>query len=107
MYVISSIEPNMDTLSFHSEYLSLFISLIIAGTGLNLALQEHSNKTYRIGNKEINQQKAHTAAMLAVLGIVIQVVSNAMQSLDGRTLLLDEKILGAYAFVLAVMIIKK
>lgn len=97
----------MGVLSFHSEFLSLFMSLIVAGTALKLALQEKSNKTYRLGDKEINRQKAHTAAMLALMGGVIQVVSNSMQTLDGRTLLLDEKIIGAYAFALAVMIMKK
>lgn len=97
----------MEVASFHSEFLSLFMSLIVAGTALKLAIQERSNKTYRIGDKEINKQKAHTAAMLAMMGGVIQVVSDSMQALDGRTLLLDDKIIGAYAFALAVMVMKK
>ncbi|MCX7554913.1 hypothetical protein OS175_13620 [Marinicella sp. S1101] len=97
----------MDALPFYSEYLSLFMSLIVAGTGLKLALQQQSNKTYRIGEKEINRQKAHTAAMLVLMGGVIQTVSDTMQMLDGRTLLLDEKILAAYVFSLAVMVMKK
>ncbi len=97
----------MDTVPFYSEYLSLFMSLIVAGTGLKLALQEQNNETYQLGDKQISKQKAHTAAMLALLGVVIQTVSNTMQSLDGRTLLLDEKILAAYAMSIMVMIMKK
>lgn len=97
----------MDALSYYSEYLSLFMSLIVAGTALKLALQTPNNQTYQIGDKEISKQKTHTAATLAVMGVVIQLVSNTMQSLDGRSLLLDEKILAAYAFGLAVMIMKK
>ena len=97
----------MDALSYYSEYLSLFMSLVVAGTGLKLALQQPNEQTYQIGDKVISKQKAHTAATLAVIGVVIQLVSNTMQSLDGRTLLLDEKILAAYAFGFAVMIMKK
>lgn len=97
----------MDTVNLYSEYLSLFLSLIIAGTGLNLAFQKQNNKTYRLGDKDVSRQKVHTAGMLALLGMVIQVVSNSMETLNGRQLLLDEKIIGAYAFALAVMIMKK
>ncbi len=102
-----SIHKIMDTVNLYSEYLSLFLSLIIAGTGLKLALQKPNNKTYQLGDKDVSKQKVHTAAMLGVLGIVIQVVSNSMETLNGQSLLLDEKIIGAYAFVLAVMIMKK
>jgi len=97
----------MDVISFHSEFLSLFISLIVAGTGLKLAFQKQDNNTYSVGDKEISKQKAHTAATLIFLGMVIQTVSNTMESLDGRTLLLDEKIIAAYAFSIMVMIMKK
>lgn len=75
--------------------------------GLKLALQKQNNHTYQFGDKEISKQKVHTAAALALMGMVIQLVSNSMQQLDGRTLLLDEKILTAYAFGIAVMIMKK
>ncbi|GEM_PF-2134704 len=97
----------MDVFSFNSEFLSLFMSLIVAGTGLKLALQEPRHETYQWGDKTFNKQKVHTAGMLALLGVVIQTVSNAMQVLDGRQLLFDEKILAAYAFSIAVMIMKK
>ena len=98
---------SMTTLSFYSEYLSLFMSLIVAGTALKLALQESDNQTYQMGDKNISKQKVHTAATLILMGVVIQLVSNSMEQLDGRTLLLDEKILTAYAFGIAVMIMKK
>jgi hypothetical protein len=49
----------------------------------------------------------HTAATLALMGTVIQLVSNSMKALDGRSLLLDEKILAAYALAFAVMVFKK
>ncbi len=97
----------MDTVNLYGEFLTLFLSLIIAGTGLNLALQKPSNKTYRLGDKDVSRQKVHTAGMLALLGIVIQVVSDSIGALNGKELLLDEKIIGAYAFALAVMIMKK
>ena len=83
------------------------MSLIVAGTGLKLAMQQTNHKTYQLGDKEISKQKTHTAATLALMGVVIQVVSDTMQGLDGRTLLLDEKILAAYGFAILVMIMKK
>ncbi len=98
---------SMDTVNLYSEYLSLFLALIIAGTGLKLALQKPNNKTYRVGDKDISRQKVHSAAMLGLLGIVIQTVSNTVEILDGKQLLFDEKIIGAYAFALMVMIIRK
>ncbi len=97
----------MDTVNLYSEYLSLFMSLIIAGTGLKLALQKPNHKTYQISGQFIPRQKVHTAVTLLILGAVIQIVSNSMEVLNGRQLLLDEKIIGAYVFALAVMIMKK
>ncbi len=47
----------MDSLSFYSELLSLFMSLIVAGTGLKLALQKPNHQTYQFGDKEISKQK--------------------------------------------------
>ena len=96
----------MDVFSFNSEFLSLFISLIVAGTGLKLALQEAKPESYQWGDKHFNKQKVHTAGMLVLLGVVIQTVSNTMKLLDGRQLLLDEKILAAYAFSIVVLIMK-
>ncbi len=97
----------MDVLNLYSEYLSLFMSLIVAGFGLKLALQQPNGQTYQIGDNNYAKQKVHTAATLIMLGVVIQIVSDSMKSLDGRQLLLDEKILSAYAFALLVMIMKK
>lgn len=97
----------MDTTTFYSDYLSIFISLIIAGIAFKLAIQEQNNKTYQIGNKEYSKQKVHTAATLGLMGVVIQIVSNTMKTLDGSQLLLDEKIIGAYAFAILVMVFKK
>jgi len=97
----------MEPVNLYSEYLSLFLSLVIAGTGLKLALQKHDPRTYHIGNHSCSRQKVHTTATLLFLGVVIQLVANAMADLDGRELLLDEKVLGAYAFSLAVLIFKK
>jgi hypothetical protein len=79
----------------------------VAGTGLKLALQQPNHQTYQFGEKDYSKQKVHTTATLALMGVVIQVVSNSMQTLDGRTLLLDEKILAAYGFAIMVMIMKK
>ncbi|VAW44812.1 hypothetical protein MNBD_GAMMA02-1805 [hydrothermal vent metagenome] len=62
----------MDSLSFYSDFLGLFMALIVAGMGLKLALQKQNNQTYKIGDKEISKQKAHTAAALAMMGVVIQ-----------------------------------
>ncbi len=98
---------SMDSLSLYSDLLGLFMALIVAGMGLKLALQKPNNQTYQIGDKQISKQKAHTAAALALMGVVIQLVSNTMKVLDGRSLLFDEKILAAYAFALMVMIMKK
>ncbi|WP_223789045.1 hypothetical protein [Marinicella meishanensis] len=96
----------MEATAFYSEYLSLFLSLVIAGTGLKLAIQKHDPKTYQVGDKSFSRQKVHTTATLLFLGVVIQLVANAMANLDGRELLLDEKVIGAYAFSLAVLIFK-
>jgi len=97
----------MDTLHLYSNLLSIFMSLIIAGTGLKLAMTQNNHKTYQFGEKEFSQQKVHTIATLGLLGIVIQIVADTMKTLDGQQLLLDEKILAAYAFSLAVLIFKK
>lgn len=97
----------MDSLNFYSEYLSLFLSLIIAGMGLKLAIQKPDHKTYQMGDKTYSRQKVHTTATLLFLGVVIQLVANTMVDLDGRELLLDEKVITAYAFALAVLIFKK
>lgn len=97
----------MDVLNAYSSFLSTFMALIIAGTGLKLAIEDKSDKTYTIGNKEYNRQKVHTAATLGLMGIVIQVVSNTMKMMDGSQLLLDDKILGAYAFAFLIMVMKK
>ena len=97
----------MESLAFYSDYLSLFMSLIVAGMALKLALQKPNNQTYQIGDKNISKQTVHTAVGLILMGIVIQVVSNSMQNIAGSTLLQDEKILAAYAFGLLVMIMKR
>ncbi|MGJ8664689.1 MAG: hypothetical protein ACSHWU_13620 [Marinicella sp.] len=97
----------METLNYYSGFLSTFMALIVAGFGLKLALEEKSNRTYQIGDKEYNRQKVHTAITLGFLGVVIQVVSDTMKGLDGSQLLLDEKIIGAYAFALSVLVMKK
>ena len=97
----------MDVLSFHSDFLSVFMALIIVGTAIKLALQEPNGQNYQIGDKTFSKQKVHTAATLALMGTVIQLVSNSMKALDGRTLLLDEKILAAYGLAFAVMVFKK
>ncbi len=96
----------MDLIHHYSEFLGLFMALIVAGTGLKFALQQNNHQTYQIGDKSISKQKVHTAATLLLLGVVIQLVSDSMQALDGRQLLLDEKILAAYAFALLVMVFK-
>ena len=83
------------------------MSLIVAGIALNLALKKPNNQTYQFGDKAISKQKTHTAATLALMGVVIQTVSNTMETLDGSSLLLDEKIIAAYAFGLMVMVMKK
>ncbi len=97
----------MDVASHYSEYLSVFISLIIAGVAIKLALAEKSDKKYEINGKLYSRDKVHTAAMLGFLGIAIQLVSDAMKVLDGRSLLLDEKIIGAYAVAILVMVFRK
>lgn len=97
----------MEIVSHYSEFLSIFISLIIAGVAIKLALAEKSEKTYEINGKLFSRDKVHTAAMLGLLGVVIQVVSDTMKVLDGRSLILDEKILAAYAVAIMVMVFKK
>jgi hypothetical protein len=97
----------MDVIFFYSDFLSLFLAMIIVGTAIKLALQEPNGKTYQIGEKTYGRQKVHTAATLALLGVVIQTVSNSVETLDGRSLLLDEKILAAYGLAFAVMVFKK
>ena len=97
----------MDVASHYSEYLSLFIALIVAGMGLKLAFKQSNIQTYRIGDKDYSKQKVHTTATLLLLGLVIQLVSNSMEYLDGRTLLLDQKILAAYAFCFFVLVMRK
>lgn len=97
----------MEIVSHYSEFLSIFISLIIAGVAVKLALAEKSEKTYEIHGKIYSRDKVHTAAMLGLLGIVIQIVSDSMKILDGRSLILDEKILAAYALAIMVMVFKK
>jgi len=83
------------------------MSLIVAGMALKLALQKPNNQTYQIGDKEVSKQTVHTAVGLVLMGAVIQVVSNSMQTLNGKTLLMDEKILAAYVFGVLVMVMKK
>ena len=97
----------MDVLNHYSDLLTLFLSLVVAGTAVRLALQEPNHKTYQWGDKEISKQKVHTGVLLIVLGLVIQLVANSVESLSGKQLILDEKVLAAYAFALMVMVMKK
>lgn len=97
----------MDVASYHSEYLSTFIALIIAGVALKYALSEPSGKTYEFNGKFYARDKVHNAATLLLLGAVIQIVSDSMKALDGKSLILDEKIIAAYGIAIATMVFKK
>jgi len=97
----------MDVITHYTEYLSLFMALIIAGVAVKLALENKTDKTYEIAGKAYSRQKVHTVAMLGLMGIVIQTVSNSIEVMNGSSLLFDEKILAAYAVAILVMATKK
>lgn len=97
----------MDIIANYTDFLSTFMALIIGGVAVKLALENKSEKTYTIADKQYSRQKVHTAGMLGLMGIVIQVVSNSMKTLDGSSLLMNEKILAAYAVAILIMVTKK
>lgn len=92
---------------FYSEYLSLFIALIIAGVAIKLALQQPDGKQYEFNGRFYPRQKVHAGAMLLLLGVVLQIVSDTVDALNGKQLLLDEKIMAAYAAAILVMAFRK
>ncbi|TDR17510.1 hypothetical protein [Marinicella litoralis] len=97
----------MDVVSNYTDFLSVFMALIIVGVAVKLALESQSDKTYEIAGKNYSRQKVHTAVMLGLMGLVIQIVSNSIKALDGKSLLFDEKILAAYLVAILVMASKK
>ncbi|MCB1583065.1 MAG: hypothetical protein KDI92_08375 [Xanthomonadales bacterium] len=97
----------MDVANHYSEFLSTFIALIIAGVAIKFALSEKSGKNYELNGKLYSKDKVHNVATLALLGVVIQLVSDSIKVLDGKPLILDEKILAAYGIAIATMVFKK
>lgn len=93
--------------AFYSEYLSLFIALIIAGVAIKQALQQPDGKQYEINGRFFSRQKIHAAGMLLLLGVVLQLVSDTVEMLNGKQLLLDEKIMAAYAVAILTMVFRK
>lgn len=92
---------------FYSEYLSLFIALIIAGVAIKLAVQQPDGRLYEFNGRFYPRQKVHAAATLLLLGVVLQIVSDTVKFLDEKQLLLDEKIIAAYAASILVMAFRK
>ncbi len=92
-------------LDMYANFLQMAVSAIAVGSALFFRFRpEADQRTVHIGNREFRRDAMYGFGLLAMQGVMVQIVANSVNTLSGISLFSSDLVLSAYALSFVILV---